>query len=152
MVSWWNSADPDLMLQNTHLIRISTVCKQFNYFSHRISKSHSLTFLKLKLESSNIQCGGIHSVYNGLKWDSLTVLIFYFSYIKRWSTFNMPGKNFSRQCIKIVFPFFPENIARENKGNKINLSSTELVWRLMVNKMPNPTSGGIRKPSLSSVY
>ena len=32
-----------------HLMRVSTVCKKFNYFSLGISKSHSLTCLKLKL-------------------------------------------------------------------------------------------------------
>ena len=37
-----------------HLIRVSFVCKYFNYFSLGVSKSHSLTYLKLKLESSNI--------------------------------------------------------------------------------------------------
>ena len=30
------------------------------------TKSNSLTYLKLKLESSNILCGRVHSVYNGL--------------------------------------------------------------------------------------
>ena len=32
-----------------HLIRASTVCKTFRHFSHGISESHSLTYLKLKL-------------------------------------------------------------------------------------------------------
>ena len=55
------SADPDQILQNAaseqeHLNRVSTVCKLFNHFSVGLSKSHicSLTYLKLKLESSNI--------------------------------------------------------------------------------------------------
>ena len=38
-----------------------------NHFYLGISKLHNLTYLKLKLESSNISCGWIHSVYNGLK-------------------------------------------------------------------------------------
>ena len=36
------------------LIRVTTVCKQFSHFSLRISKWHSLTYLQLKLDSSNI--------------------------------------------------------------------------------------------------
>ena len=48
------------------LIRVSTVCKKFNHFSLGISKLHSLTHLKSKLESSNISCVGVLSVYNGL--------------------------------------------------------------------------------------
>ena len=31
-------------------------------------KSHSRMYLKLKLDSSNIKCGRIYSVYNGLSW------------------------------------------------------------------------------------
>ena len=31
-----------------------------------MSKSHSRTYLKLKLDSSNILCGRVYSVYNGL--------------------------------------------------------------------------------------
>ena len=37
-----------------HLIRVFTVCKQFNHFSLGISKSHNLTYLKSKLESSHM--------------------------------------------------------------------------------------------------
>ena len=37
---------------------------QFNHFSLGISKSHGLTYIKSKLESS--KCGGVHSVCNGL--------------------------------------------------------------------------------------
>ena len=33
-----------------------------------ICRSHSRTYLKLKLDSSNILCGRVYSVYNGLKW------------------------------------------------------------------------------------
>ena len=34
------------------LIRCSTVCEQFSYFSLGLYKSHSLTYLKLKSDSS----------------------------------------------------------------------------------------------------
>ena len=37
-----------------HLIGVFTVCKYFSHFSLGISKSHSLAYLKLKLDSSNI--------------------------------------------------------------------------------------------------
>ena len=37
------------------------------HFFLGISKSRSLTYLKLKWESSSIYCGGLHSVYNQLK-------------------------------------------------------------------------------------
>ena len=48
------------------LIRVSTVWKRFSPFSLGISKSHSQTYLKLKSDSSNIQCGGVYSVCNRL--------------------------------------------------------------------------------------
>ena len=50
------------------LIRVSTVCKQFSHFSLGICRSHSRTYLKLKSDSSNILCGRVYSVYNGLKY------------------------------------------------------------------------------------
>ena len=46
-------------LIHVYLIRVSTVCKLFNHFPLRKSKSHSLTYhyLKSKLESSfSLQC------------------------------------------------------------------------------------------------
>ena len=49
-----------------HLIRVSTVCKYFSHFSLGICKSHCRTYLKLKLDSSNIKCGRVFPVYNGL--------------------------------------------------------------------------------------
>ena len=50
------------------LIRVSTVCKWCSHFSLGICKSHhSRVYLKLKLVSSNIKCGRVYSVYNGLK-------------------------------------------------------------------------------------
>ena len=52
--------------EHGNLIRVSTVCKQLNHFSFGIPKSHRLTYLKSNLDSSNIQCGGVHSVNNGL--------------------------------------------------------------------------------------
>ena len=36
------------------------------FFFLGISKSDSLTYIKSKVEAFNIQCGGVHSVYNGL--------------------------------------------------------------------------------------
>ena len=48
------------------LIRISTVWKKFSCFSLGIPKSHSRMYLKLKLDSSDTQCGRIYSVYIGL--------------------------------------------------------------------------------------
>ena len=48
-----------------HLIRVSTVCKHFSHFSLGISKSHSWTYLNLKVNSSNI-VEGVYFVYNGL--------------------------------------------------------------------------------------
>ena len=49
-----------------HLIRVSTICKWFSHFLKEYLY-HSLAYLKLNLYSSNILCGGVHSVYNGLK-------------------------------------------------------------------------------------
>ena len=40
--------------RHRRLIMVSTVCKKLNHFSIGISKCHSLTYLKLKLESSHI--------------------------------------------------------------------------------------------------
>ena len=44
----------NIFAEMLHLIWVSTVFKQLTYFSLGISKSHSLTYLKCKLESSNI--------------------------------------------------------------------------------------------------
>ena len=55
-----SSTDPDQMPQNSVSDQVSTVCKYFSLFSHfslEISKSHSLIYLKLKLDSSSILCG-----------------------------------------------------------------------------------------------
>ena len=63
-----NSADPDQMPQNAasdqglHCLQIHVV----SHLSLGICKSHSWTYLKLKLDSSNIQCGRVYSVFNGL--------------------------------------------------------------------------------------
>ena len=46
--------------------QVSTVCKKLSHFSLRICKSHSWIYLKLKLDSSNIKCGRVYSIYNGL--------------------------------------------------------------------------------------
>ena len=43
----------------------ATECEQFSHFSLRISKSHSRTYQKLKLDSSSIQCRRVYSIYNG---------------------------------------------------------------------------------------
>ena len=39
-----------------------------------IFKFYSRTYLKLKLDSSNIKCGGVYSVYNGLDTGRMIVL------------------------------------------------------------------------------
>ena len=67
LINSWQTVQTQISRHRTRrLIRVSTVCKYFNHFSLERSKSHSLTYLKSKLESSNIKCGGVHSVYNGL--------------------------------------------------------------------------------------
>ena len=54
MVKLANSADPDQRPLNV-ASDLGLQCLQiFNYFSLEISKSHSQTFLKLKLDSSDI--------------------------------------------------------------------------------------------------
>ena len=36
------------------MIRVTAACKQFSHFSLGVSESHSLTYLKLKLDYSNL--------------------------------------------------------------------------------------------------
>ena len=48
------------------LIRVSIVCRRFSHFSFGICRSNRRTYLKLELDSSNILCGTVYSVYNGL--------------------------------------------------------------------------------------
>ena len=50
------------------LIRVCTVYKYSSHFTLGICKFHSRTYmyLKLKLDTSNIECGRVYSVYNGL--------------------------------------------------------------------------------------
>ena len=64
----WQTVDTQIRRRRMRrLMRISSVCKKFNHCSPGISKSHSLTYLKSKLESSNIWYGRVYSVYNGLR-------------------------------------------------------------------------------------
>ena len=73
------------------LIRVFTVCKQFSHFSLGISKSHSQMYLKLKLDSSNIQCTSLFSLQwvKGLKYNKhnssfstelLMLIVLWFNY------------------------------------------------------------------------
>ena len=63
----WETVQTQIRCRRTRrLIRVSTVCKKFSHFSLGICKSHRQKYLKLKLVSSNIQCGRVYSVYNGL--------------------------------------------------------------------------------------
>ena len=74
--------------QTRHLIRVSTVCKKFSHVSLGICKFHSRKYLKLKLVSSNIQCGRVYSVYNGITFITYTqdTMILYASRQQRsWS-------------------------------------------------------------------
>ena len=63
----WQTVQTQIRRRRTRrLIRVSTVCKLFSRFSLGLCKSHSRVYLKLKLQSSNIWCGRVYSVYNGL--------------------------------------------------------------------------------------
>ena len=62
------SADPDQMPQNAASdqgLHCLPIVQSF-FLGILVSKSHNLTYLNSKLESS-IHCWGVHSVYNGLK-------------------------------------------------------------------------------------
>ena len=96
------------------LIRVSTVCKQFNHFSLGIYKSLSRTYLKLKLNSSNIKCGRVYTVYNGLT----ECIVFYI-----WS---MP-----RKCVFEAYGNSNDPISQRNRTTLLGPSLYNLQYQMM---------------------
>ena len=120
-----------IVVWTRRLIRVSTFCKLFNYSSLGISQSHSLTYLKSKLESSKTYCGGVHSVYFWLR--SIAVIIL-FPLLTTCSCCNKTNKlrnnitsqerrynvaATSRRCSDVVATLYePQDVARGSSSFK----------------------------------
>ena len=85
--------------QTRHLIRVSTVCKKFSHVSLGICKFHSRKYLKLKLVSSNIQCGRVYSVC--IQWNNFHYL--YSGYYD--SVCKQTAKVLIRLCKWLIWAF-----------------------------------------------
>ena len=91
--------------QGLHCLQI--VC----HFSLKICKSHSRMYLKLKLDSSNIYCERVYSVYNGLTVECNCIL--YMSILSTSYDTWCPHSSMTVQQVPNPAPFCPQILAGE---------------------------------------